>query len=230
MFRDDQYIPIQGSTARRGGATSAKAGAGTLLEHSIHDLDLLEWCVGPVAGVAPARRTSTASPASRTPSPPSLALRHGGPGALTSIWHDILERPSLRRVEIFCERGYVVVEGDWSGPVRWEHRAGDRTVSTVRPRAEAVELGAWRTGQRRRAFVEAVGQARPAWPRLRRRPPGPRARRRRVPVGRGRRHARSDPSSRSGLRLGRRPEDGVEDPERAERNSPTASAASSHGP
>ena len=36
-----------------------------------------------------------------------------------SVWHDVLERPSQRRVEVLCERLHVTVEGDWFGPVRW---------------------------------------------------------------------------------------------------------------
>ena len=33
-----------------------------------------------------------------------LEFAGGAIGTLTSVWHDVLERPSLRRVEVFCER------------------------------------------------------------------------------------------------------------------------------
>ena len=46
-FRDDQFIPIQshyGSTWR---IDPDRCGRGTLLEHSIHDVDVLQWMCGP---------------------------------------------------------------------------------------------------------------------------------------------------------------------------------------
>ena len=41
VFRDDQYIPVQGTYGSTWRGDRAKAGAGTLLEHSIHDVDML---------------------------------------------------------------------------------------------------------------------------------------------------------------------------------------------
>ena len=41
----------EGTTARPGGPTASKAGAGTLIEHSIHDLDILQHMLGPAATV-----------------------------------------------------------------------------------------------------------------------------------------------------------------------------------
>src|SRR3954471_16295726 len=43
VFRDDQFLPVQGLYGSTWRADAARAGAGTLLEHSIHDLDLLRW-------------------------------------------------------------------------------------------------------------------------------------------------------------------------------------------
>ena len=40
-----------GSTGRTGAPTCRCAGGGTLLEHSIHDVDLLSWMLGPVVSV-----------------------------------------------------------------------------------------------------------------------------------------------------------------------------------
>src|SRR4051812_42941450 len=55
----------------------------------------------------------------------SFALAGGGLGTLVSVWHDVLERPSLRHVEIFCERLWCAIEGDWFGPVRWTRAGGE---------------------------------------------------------------------------------------------------------
>ena len=48
VFRDDQYFPIQGMYGSTWRADVTKAGGGTLIEHSIHDLDVLQWILGPV--------------------------------------------------------------------------------------------------------------------------------------------------------------------------------------
>jgi predicted dehydrogenase len=65
----------------------------------------------------------------------------GALGSLTSVWHDNLARPSLRRVEVFCERRHIVIEGDdWYGPVQWTDADGstgsldgDAIVAAVEP-------------------------------------------------------------------------------------------------
>jgi predicted dehydrogenase len=41
----------------------------------------------------------------------------GGSFALASVWHEIHDRPSLRRIEVFCENALVCLEGDVFGPV-----------------------------------------------------------------------------------------------------------------
>jgi predicted dehydrogenase len=57
---------------------------------------------------------------------------------LASIWHDNLARPNSRRVEVFCTRRHIVIEGDdWYGPVSWtdtdgqSHALGDDQLSDV---------------------------------------------------------------------------------------------------
>ena len=77
------------------------------------------------AGSARTPPTSTATTASRTWPPASLRFANGATGTLTSVWHDNLARPSLRRVEMFCERRHIVIEGDdWFGPVSWTDSDG----------------------------------------------------------------------------------------------------------
>ena len=51
VFRDDQYFPIQGQYASQWRADVAQAGGGCLIEHSIHDLDILRFCFGEVDSV-----------------------------------------------------------------------------------------------------------------------------------------------------------------------------------
>jgi predicted dehydrogenase len=47
VLRDDQYLPVQGMYGSDWRADPERAGAGTMLEHSIHDVDVLEWLLGP---------------------------------------------------------------------------------------------------------------------------------------------------------------------------------------
>ena len=58
VFRDDQFIPTQGHYKSTWRGEVTKAGAGTLLEHSIHDVDMLRFLVGDVRDVS-ARSTHT---------------------------------------------------------------------------------------------------------------------------------------------------------------------------
>ena len=54
-----------------------------------------------------------------------LRFDPAAPRTLTSVWHDNLARPSLRRVEVFCEQRWIALDGDdWYGPVRWTDSNG----------------------------------------------------------------------------------------------------------
>src|SRR3954471_7453957 len=117
VFRDDQYIPIQGMYASSWRGDVTKAGAGALLEHSIHDLDMLEHVLGPVASVSARSSSFHGIPGIEDSVAVTLAFTSGAVGTLVSVWHDVMERPSLRRIELFCERSYSLLEGDWFGPV-----------------------------------------------------------------------------------------------------------------
>ncbi len=129
VFRDDQFIPIQGSYASTWRADRARAGAGTFLEHSIHDVDVLEHVVGPVATIAARSANHHGHDGIEDVFVASVAFADGGLGTLTSVWHDVVSRPSLRRVEIFCANRLITVEDDWFGPVSWQD--GDDPAVTV---------------------------------------------------------------------------------------------------
>lgn len=120
VFRDDQFIPTQGHYASTWRADPAKAGRGVLLEHSIHDVDLLDRLVGPIEQVSGRSRSFHAIDGIEDLVVATFDLAGGGIASLTTVWHDLVERPSLRYLEIHCERLHVEVEGDWFGPVRWQ--------------------------------------------------------------------------------------------------------------
>jgi predicted dehydrogenase len=164
VFRDDQYIPIQGMYASTWRGDAAKAGSGTLLEHSIHDLDLLEWILGPITSVSARSASFHGLDGIEDSVAVSLAFDNGAVGTLVSVWHDMLERPSQRWVELFCERAYVALQDDWWGPVDW--RIGD--AGGHRAQGEELEAEAARRdalfGNPDAAFIEAVAAGTPAWP------------------------------------------------------------------
>jgi len=124
VFRDDQYIPTQGMYNSTWRGDHTKAGSGALLEHSIHDVDILEWLCGRVATVSAHTSNHHGLDGIEDAVVAMFRFEAGHSATLTSVWHDILSRPSLRRIEVFCERAFFVLEGDRDGPLRWE-RAGD---------------------------------------------------------------------------------------------------------
>ena len=52
VLRDDQYFPIQGFYGSTWRKDVAHAGGGTLIEHSIHDIDVLHWLLGDPVSVS----------------------------------------------------------------------------------------------------------------------------------------------------------------------------------
>lgn len=167
VFRDDQFIPIQGHYSSTWRADVNRAGAGTLLEHSIHDVDMLQFLVGPIAAVSAHRANFHGHPGIEDVVTAAVEFDSGARGTLTTIWHDNLARPSQRRVEVFCRNRYVHIEGhDWTGPVHWTD--SDGTTSTmqgdalVKAATELIDGPANPDG----AFLTAAHHGTPAWPDL----------------------------------------------------------------
>lgn len=136
VFRDDQYIPTQGVYASSWRADPELAGSGALLEHSIHDVDILDWLAGPIVRVAAEQSFFHDIHGIEDSVSAVLRFESGASAVLSSVWHDVLSRPSQRRIEVFCERALYTVEGEFFGPVRWD-RDGDAGAM------EGVELDGW---------------------------------------------------------------------------------------
>jgi predicted dehydrogenase len=163
VFRDDQYMPVQGSYASTWRGDVTKAGSGALLEHSIHDVDMIESLAGPLATVHARSAAMHQVEGIEDVVVASFPLRDGGVGTLVSVWHDLLARPSLRRLEVLCERGFYVLEGDWFGPVSWT-RDGDHGSLEGEALVAEVERRGVLGPNPDAAFVEAVAAERPAAP------------------------------------------------------------------
>lgn len=128
VFRDDQFLPIQGLYGSTWRIDQDKAGAGTLLEHSIHDLDLLRWIMGPIESVSAHTANHHGHPGIEDQASALLRSADGSQATLVSVWHDLLDRPSQRRVEVFCRDAYFHLEGDWNGPVHWERNGASGSI------------------------------------------------------------------------------------------------------
>ena len=125
VFRDDQFIPVQGHYKSTWRSDKDKAGAGTLLEHSIHDVDMLRFLIGDVLSVSARATYRHGLDEIEDCVAASVQFANGAVGTLTTIWHDNLSRPSLRHVEVFCEHRTVIIAGDdWFGPVTWSDADG----------------------------------------------------------------------------------------------------------
>jgi predicted dehydrogenase len=157
VFRDDQYLPVGGMYGSDWRADSGRSGSGTLLEHSIHDVDLLEWLVGPIEAVSAVQGFFHDLDGVEDSVTAMGGFVGGGSFALASVWHEVHDRPSLRRIEVFCENALVCLEGDVFGPVSLQSDdenlflEGDDLVRWLADRG--VQVRSTET-----EFLEAVGE------------------------------------------------------------------------
>ncbi len=167
VFRDDQFIPIQGHYASTWRADKALVGAGTLIEHSIHDVDMLRFVVGDIDTVSAHTANFHGHDGIEDVASATLRFAGGAIGTLTSVWHDNLARPSLRRVEIFCANRHIVIDGDdWFGPVSWTDSDGATgSLEGADLEAAVVPLLDGSTNPDGE-FIRAIHEARPASPDL----------------------------------------------------------------
>jgi predicted dehydrogenase len=165
VFRDDQYIPVQGMYDSTWRGDPEKSGAGTFLEHSIHDVDLLRFLVGDVTSVSARQANFHGLPGIEDVMAVSLGFATGAVGTLASVWHDNLTRPSLRRVEVLSERRWIAIDGDdWWGPVIWSDRDGASGVLEGEALGTAAQALFDGPANPDAAFLLAAAAGEPAWP------------------------------------------------------------------
>ncbi|MEO7430164.1 MAG: Gfo/Idh/MocA family oxidoreductase [Acidimicrobiales bacterium] len=162
VLRDDQFLPVQGMYGSTWRGDVARAGAGTMLEHSIHDVDALEWLLGPITSVSARSSTFHDNPGIEDTVVASMEFDGGAQGSLTSVWHQLLERPSLRRLEVICERAFFTLEHDVMGPITWTRADGESGSLEGEALFTAVaERHDGRLPNQDRGFVEAVASGQP---------------------------------------------------------------------
>lgn len=117
VFRDDQWFPLGGMYGSDWRSDASMAGSGTLLEHSIHDLDLLRWLLGDPTSVTATTGNFAGHEGVEDLVTVQLAFSSGAAAALVSVWHRVASRPSTRRLEVFCEDALLWLDDDTMGPL-----------------------------------------------------------------------------------------------------------------
>ena len=173
LFRDDQLFPLGGPYGSTWRADAAKAGGGTLIEHSIHDVDVLTWVLGEPTSVSASTSQFAGVPGIEDLALVRMDFEGGHSAALMSVWHQVEGRAVARRIEVFCERGVVSMEGE-VGPVVVQTSAGttERCASfpaMLEPLGLAEVPERWRDAAgglalQAKAFLDGLDDGRTGWP------------------------------------------------------------------
>lgn len=123
VFRDDQCFPIRGVHSSPWRADRSLTAGGTLIEHGVHDLDIMTWFFGPIARLRAWERNFAGHPGVEDYMAIELEFASGLRAQLMNLWHGMMQRPSNRRLEIFCENAFVASDADMVGAIT--HQFGD---------------------------------------------------------------------------------------------------------
>ena len=128
VFRDDQCFPIRGVHDSAWRADRALTAGGTLIEHGVHDLDLLTWFFGPVARLRAWEHNRAGHRGVEDYMAVELQFASGLRAQLINLWHNMVQRPSNRHLEIFCDNAFVASDADMSGEVTQQFGDGPEQV------------------------------------------------------------------------------------------------------
>lgn len=128
VFRDDQVFPIRGVHNSPWRADRTLSAGGTLIEHGVHDLDLLVWLFGPPLWLQAWQRNVAGYPGIEDYVAVELRFPNGLQAQLVNVWHDMVQRPSNRRLEIFCRRAFVASDADFLGDIHCQFGDGSEHV------------------------------------------------------------------------------------------------------
>jgi UDP-N-acetyl-2-amino-2-deoxyglucuronate dehydrogenase len=123
---DDQFFPIQGHYASTWRGDVNLVGAGTLLEHAIHDVDILISYFGRVKRAHGVTRHFFEREGVEDLSSAMIEFESGAIASHTSIWHNVLHRGSSRRMHVVCENAqYRWDDDDYAAPIRCDTNIGN---------------------------------------------------------------------------------------------------------
>jgi predicted dehydrogenase len=156
IFRDDQFFPIQGHYASTWRSDLEQAGGGCLIEHSIHDVDILRYCFGEVRQVSARTANFAGYEGIEDLAAVTMSFESGFEAQLTSVWHNILTRGSTRRLEVFFREALVWLDDEFRGPLHIQTEAGTEVRHCPSPDwVDTVPLPDDEVGLALRAYVEA---------------------------------------------------------------------------
>jgi len=124
-MRDDQDFPVRGSHNSAWRNDPSLTAGGTLIEHSVHDFDLLAWMFGGVTSLYCRTRNLNGADGVEDLGATSMEFAGGFQGQLTSIWHRMIGRPSNRRLEVFAENLFAACDADMLGPITVQRGLAD---------------------------------------------------------------------------------------------------------
>jgi predicted dehydrogenase len=173
-LRDDQFFPIRGQYGSTWRGSFERAGGGTLIEHSIHDVDLFRWLFGDITSVRCHTRITSGHEGIEDVALATFQHTDGHQTSLSSVWHSLDDRPSTRHLEVFFEGGYFATDHDFIGPIRYQGRSGyeqqlsaDEVLDRYRELEglDDTEFDLARRGMYEDyAFLRCVLEERPAFP------------------------------------------------------------------
>jgi predicted dehydrogenase len=111
-MRDDQEFPIRGAHPSLWRNDPLLTAGGALAEHSVHDIDMFTWLFGPIARLYCMTRNLNGVAGIEDVGLIQFEFARGFHGQLNSIWHNVSQRASNRRMEILCENVMVAVDDD----------------------------------------------------------------------------------------------------------------------
>lgn len=141
VFRDDQFFPIQGHYGSEWRKDRRQVGSGTLLEHSIHDVDILRWFGGEARAVRGAVSNFAGHEGVEDLALAHLEMEGGARAELISVWHNVRGRPSTRRLELFYENGLFAIDREFFGAIDYQMEEGPpQTIAEEEVRRRYLEL------------------------------------------------------------------------------------------
>jgi predicted dehydrogenase len=144
VFRDDQFFPIHGHYGSEWRKDRRLVGSGTLLEHSLHDLDALRWLGGEVRALRGSVANFAGHEGVEDLATAHLEFESGARAELVSVWHNLTGRPSTRRLELFFENGMFATDHDFFGPIVWQKEGPPQEISEAEVRRRYLDLVALR--------------------------------------------------------------------------------------
>ena len=89
----------------------------------MHDIDMFTWLFGPMARLYCTTRNLNGAAGIEDVGLIQFEFARGFHGQLTSIWHNVSQRASNRRMEILCEKVMIAIDDD-VGESIFLHRGG----------------------------------------------------------------------------------------------------------